>query len=246
MESTALALSNNREITPGVWQMVKEMAPAMHQSRLFGVSSVDQAIAVMLKGYEIGLGFTASFELIQVVQGRPALSPRGALALLHNHPAITKLDIKRLTDPSGKFLGYECTMARNNGFSYTASWTMADAQRAGLNKPDSGWQHYPENMCMWRAIGFAADVVAPDVCAGMTGLMKMPEKFGVEINDEGEVIDVQASPAQETIKEAELVFSLDDLLNLFGAEKILAINEGRIPGTDEEVQTVALKLVENK
>jgi hypothetical protein len=47
----------------------------MHQARLFGVNNAEQAMAIMLKGYELGLGLTASFEFVQVVQGRPALSP---------------------------------------------------------------------------------------------------------------------------------------------------------------------------
>lgn len=37
-------------------------------------------------------------------------------------------------------------------------------------------------------------------------------------------------------------FSLDDLISAFGAERILAVNQGMIPGTEDEVQAVAMKL----
>ncbi len=238
--NTSLALASNREITPQVWQMISQMAPVMHRSRLFGVSSEEQAAAIMLKGYELGLSITASFELIHVVQGKPGLSPRGALALLHNSPEIEAIKITRLA-PGGTFLGYECTMKRRNGFEYTARWTMDDAKRAGLIKPDSGWTTYPENMCMWRAVGFCSDMVAPDITAGMTGMMKAPEMYGVAIDDQGEVIEATAQPDPIPTQAAPAI-TLDDLCNMFGAEAVLVANEGKIPATDADVQAVANKL----
>ena len=54
-ESTSIVTTRNKELTPSVWGMLKEIAPVMHVSRLFGVSSPEQATAIMLKGYELGL-----------------------------------------------------------------------------------------------------------------------------------------------------------------------------------------------
>lgn len=230
-ESSSLALSSKRELTPQVWTMIRDMAPVMHQSRLFGVSSMEAAAAIMLKGYELGLSVTASFEFIHVIQGKPGLSPRGALALLHSHPDIEKVEIKRLTKEDGSYLGHSCTIRRRSGFEYTAQFTLEDAKRAGLVKPDSGWTKYPEQMCMWRAVGFAADVATPDIIAGMTTIMKMPEELGMAITDSGEVIDVQAVPAKPQI-------TLDWLLEQFDAEAIMTANGGKIPATQEEVEMV--------
>lgn len=84
---------------------------------------------------------------------------------------------------------------------------------------------------MWRAVGFAADVAAPDITAGMTTVMKMPEELGVAITDTGEVIDVQAVPAKPQI-------TLDQLLEQFDAESIMTANGGKIPATQEEVEMV--------
>ena len=179
------ALMSTREMSMGVWHMINTVANDVYRSRLFPLSSPQQAAAIMLKGYEIGLGLMASFEFVQVVKGHVGLSPKGALALLHNSPRITKIKLTRLTDEKNKFIGYECTMARDNGFSHTEQWTLEDAKTAGLFKPDSNWEKYPENMCKWRAIGFCADIVAPDVTAGMVDFMIRPEQFGVRIDDEG-------------------------------------------------------------
>lgn len=224
-----------------------ELSPIIYKSRLFGVNSPEQAAVIMLKGFELGMSLTASFEFVQVVLGKPGLSPRGAMALLVNHPEITKIDVKRLTKDDGSFYGYECTMIRKNGFQFTSQFTMDDAKRAGVVKVDSGWATYPENMCRWRCIGFVADMVAPDIICGMSAMMKMPEQFGAAIDDSGNIIDAVAQPAYTTpavvdVPPQQLKISLDDLLNMFGAEAILAANEGKIPGTDEEIAAVAAKM----
>jgi len=231
IEPTAIELSSERFVTPGVLDMFDRMAPVLATSRLMGVTRKEEAYAIMLKGYEIGLSITASFEFVQVIQGKPSLTPRGAMALLLSSKAV-KVEINRLADKD-KFIGYECVMIRDTGFTHTARFTMADAERAQLVKPDSGWAKYPENMCMWRAVGFAADVVAPDITAGMTTLMKMPEAFGVSLTAEGNVIEATPEPEYRP---------LDALLTQYPADAILAANDGRIPSTQEEVDAVRMKL----
>ena len=233
-QSAPLAITAaTRELTPAIWKMIVEIAPAMYKARLFGVTSVEQAEAIMLKGYELGLSITASFDFVQVIQGKPGLSPRGALALIHSSPLIKELKITRLED-KGRFIGYECFMQRaDNGFSYTSRFTMEMAQKAGLVKADSGWQKYEENMCLWRTVGFTADVVAPDITAGMTTLMKAPEMYGVALTEGGDVID--ATPASVNVD------PLQDLITQYGAEKILEVC-GNIPTTPDEVEAARVKL----
>ncbi len=241
-DSTELAVSFKHEITPGIWNVIKDMAPMMHESRLFGVSSVAQATAILVKGYECGFGFANSFDLIQVVQGKPGVSPRGALALIMQNSEITKIEIKAILDDKGKYIGHSCHMERGKKISYTSTFTLEDAKRAGLIKPDSGWEKYPENMCQWRAIGFCADVVAPDITSGMTGLMKAPEQYGVALSESGDIIDVE--PKRVNAAPAPTELTLNDLVNKYGPEKIMEVNAGMIPATQNEVNTVA-KLLES-
>lgn len=244
-QEMGLTLAPQRELTPQIWTMISQMAPVMWKSRLFGVAGEEAAAAIMLKGYELGLSITASFELIQVVQGKPSLSPRGAMALLLNSPHLKAIKVTRLTDGAGRYVGHECYMKRDNGFEYTVKFTMEDAKRAGVVKAGSGWESYPENMCQWRAIGFCADMVAPDVVAGLTAFMKMPEQYGLAINDQGEAIDVQTVPvsvAQPVVVPVTKPVTLDDLCNQYGAEAVMVANEGRIPMSDAEVAAVAFKI----
>lgn len=232
MKNQQLAI--RQEITPGIWQMVQQMAPVMYNSRLFGVASADAAAAILLKGMELGFSPAASFEFIHLIQGKPGLSPRGALAILHGSPLIEKITIREILDPTGAYVGHQCTIKRTNGFEYTASFTLQDAQRAGLIKAGGGWEMYPRNMAMWRAVGFAADVAAPDLISGASMLMKAPEQFGVSVTETGDVIEGQVTPAAPTL--------LDRMVTDLGPEKILEANGGNLPTTDEEVKTLAAKL----
>jgi hypothetical protein len=185
----------------------------------------------MLKGYEVGLPLTASFEFIQVIQGKPTLSPRGVLALIHQSNAA-EVRTTRLTD-NGLFIGYECWMKRHDsGFEYTVRFTMDDAKRADLVRPESGWEHYPENMCLWRSVGFCADVAVPDIIGGM----RRVDEYDAPITPDGDLV------------EAEYVIAiappptLDALVAQFGADAILAASGGAIPATAEELSIVAAAL----
>lgn len=232
-----------RELTPAIWTMIKEMAPVMHNSRLFGVASQEQAAAIMLKGYDLGLPVTTSFEFIQVIEGKPTLSPRGALALINSQGVLDDYQLNRLTDKAGLFYGYECTMQRGKT-SFTARFTMDDAKRAQLTEGSptatgkrgyGNWEKYPENMCMWRAIGFAADVVCPDITGGMTTFLKAAEQFNVDVDDEGNFVKVE-------VIEAKAQVTLNQLVEKYGPERVMEANEGMIPASQDDVQRVAVLL----
>lgn len=259
MDNQLAVVQEQRSLTPQIWNMIKEMAPVMHESRLFGVTSQHQAAAIMLKGYELGLPITASFEFINVIDGKPTLSPRGALALLNSQGVLSEYKLTRLVDKNGAFFGYECTMKRGK-IEHTSRFTMDDAKRAQLTEgsPTStgkrgygNWEKYPENMAMWRAIGFCADVVAPDITGGMTAFLKSAEQFDADVDDSGNFINLKASdPKPATVQPAvpeplhteQTVLTLNDLVNIYGPEKIMEVNNGIIPGTQDEVDAVAAKL----
>lgn len=241
--TTALAIRN--EITPTEWQMINEIAPVMHQARLFGVSSPQAAAAIMLKGRELGLPLTASFDLIHVIDNKPGLSPRGALAILHASPEIRRIEIGELFDDKNVYVGHTCTIERVNGFTYTARFTMADAQAAKLIKDGSGWAKYPRNMCLWRAVGFAADVAAPDIIGGM----KTADQYGAELTAEGDVIPGEWVSAPSTAaynandETSAAAIAAQGLVEEYGAEAVLAANDGAIPVTLEEIDAVRYALI---
>jgi len=227
------------ELTPTIWSMIQEIAPFAKDSRLFGVATAPQAIMVMAKGHELGLPLTTSFEYIHIIQDRPTLSPRGALALIMQSGECESLKIEEQNDDKGNPLFCKVTMKRRGGIEYTTIFTMQDAIRADLVKPGSGWAKYPASMLKWRAIGYAADVVFPDVIGGM----KRSDEFGAAISPEGEVIATTWTVQSQTPPApSQTQIALQQLVDVYGAEKVFEAAGNKLPGTNEEVQAVAAKL----
>lgn len=237
---TENALVVKQQLTPDTWKMIAEIAPTMAQSRLFGVPSAEAAAAIMLKGYELGMSLTASFEFIHIIDGKPGLSPRGALALIQNDANFANLEVKDITNAEGKPYACRVTMTRKNGYSYTVEFTMEDAIRADLVKPKSGWEKYPANMLRWRAIGYCADVVFPDVIGGM----KRVDELGGNVSPDGNymVIEAQSTPVVEM---PQYNITLPKLLELANNDDILEAFGGAYPATPEQVNLTVHKLVQS-
>jgi len=228
------------ELTPTIWSMIQEIAPFAKDSRLFGVATAPQAIMVMAKGHELGLPLTTSFEYIHIISDKPTLSPRGALALIMQSGQCESLRIEEQNDDKGNPLSCKVTMKRKGGIEYTSTFTMQDAIRADLVKAGSGWAKYPASMLKWRAIGYAADVVFPDVIGGM----KRADEFGAAISPEGDVIATTwtVQPTQTPPAPSQTQITLQQLVDVYGAEKVFEAAGNKLPGTNEEVQAVAAKL----
>lgn len=252
METTTLAV--RPQLTPETWQLINAIAPTMKDARLFGVATEAQAAAIMIKGHELGLGLASSFEFITVIQDKPTLVPRGALALIYGSGELTKMDIKDEVDASGKPSACTVTMTRRGKLTYTARFTMEDALRAKLVKAGGAWDAYPANMLRWRAIGYCADVLFPDVIGGL----KRADEFGADLTPDGEVIEgswtaapeqpngngtgTQGSQPEPQAQPLDATLYLARLTKQYGAKAIIDANEGIIPGTVDELKAVEVKL----
>ena len=234
-----------KEITVNTVETAKMMGELVFSSGIFKAPSKAGAAMIMLKGYELGFPMTAAAEFIQVIEGTVGLTPRGALAIIHNHPdVIRSVEFKDL-EQGGKYYGCECTIIRiKNGkdFPYTKRFTLDDAQKAQLVKPNSGWDKYPAQMCQWRALGFAADIACPDLLAGLTGLMKMPEVMNDQEAAAFNGTELKPEPVMEVLPPEEPQMTLSDLLAKYGAEKILTVNGGAMPRTNAECAEIAEKI----
>lgn len=247
--SNTTALATRQQLNPTIWDTIQAVAPVMKDSRLFGVSTEAQAAAIMAKGFELGLTLTASFEFITVIQGKPTLAPRGALALVQQSGLLEAMKIEETKDAKGAPAACTVYMKRKGGFEYTASFSMEDAKRAGLVKSGGAWESYPANMLRWRAVGYAIDMVFPDVVGGM----KRADEFGAAVDTSGNVIDGEwkAAPTmtmtqQQPDGDEEITqppaITLQELVAEYGPEAVMGANGGRIPGTQDEIDLVAAAL----
>lgn len=237
-----------REITPTIVTTAQSMGEIAYRSGIYAAPKPEAAAMIMLKGYELGFPMTAAAEYIQVIDKQIGLTPRGALALMHAHPEIIRsVKVEDLVDANGAYYGCRCTIERYNGSQvsiYTKQFTLDDARTAGLLKPNSNWEKYAQQMCQWRAIGFAADLACPDLLGGLTGIMKMGET--VPANEMGS-FDVPPATVEETPVIVETVSSdpeinLSQLMAEFDAGAILAANNGVMPRTNAECTEIYNRL----
>lgn len=174
VQTNALAVRQTEALAPMSWSDMLSQAQVLCKSGLIPAKTPEAAVATMLKGREVGFGAMESFELISVIQGRPTVSPKGQLVQIYRSGCLERISI---TDD-----GETCTvtMTRKGGATHTATFSMADAKAAGLLGNDN-WRKYPKQMRQWRAVGYCADVLFPDVIGGMY----RPEEFGAVVDADG-------------------------------------------------------------
>lgn len=172
------------------WQAMKEQASLIVRSGFLpsAIKTPEQAIAIAMKGQEIGMPMMWSFSHINIIQGKPTLGPEGMLALIYkNCPGSEVVYLK--SDRT------ECSIKakRPQGEWNTFSFTMDDAKSLGLTGKDN-WIKQPATMLTWRCVAKMARALFPDAIAGIS---YTPEELGAEINDQGEVIDVKPVAPQK-------------------------------------------------
>jgi hypothetical protein len=150
----------------------------------------------VLAGLESGFGAFAAMAGVHIIEGKPSIGAN-----------LMALAIKR----SGKY-NYKVTENTNTQCvveifeRWDGKWesvglsrfNMDDAKAAGVRLKDSKgnptpWAKFPRNMLFARAISNAVRWYCPD-CLSLTAYV--PEELGADVDDDGNIIDVEATPTQ--------------------------------------------------
>jgi hypothetical protein len=140
------------------------------------IKTAEQFLLITALGKELGLRPLASLRLIHVIENVPVVSGQLLLSLVRHHKGP---DALRITESDAEHAVVE---VREGAFSRRFTFTLEDAQRAGLAGKDN-WRKYPEQMCTWRAVALAARACYPEVLSGL---------YAVEELDEAPVGDLPA------------------------------------------------------
>jgi len=168
----------------------------------------EQAVAIMLRGQELGIGPMEALTSINMISGRVSSSTQLMLALIYRSGLLEDIEMKE-GDPA------VCTMTRKGMQPHTAKFGTEEARRMNLMAKDN-YKKFPTIMFMWRAIAICARRVFPDVIGAVYTL----DELGVGLNSdrdiEGEWIAMNAM-TQEPPKDFKELLSrfptktLDDL-----------------------------------
>tara|TARA_R110000824_G_scaffold88333_2_gene217204 strand:- start:1039 stop:1851 length:813 start_codon:yes stop_codon:yes gene_type:complete len=134
-------------------------------------------IAAGLAGRTFGWDVMTSMRNYHIIEGSASMRPEAMLGLvrqaghsvqIENEPGIAVARGKRA----------------DTGDEHAASFTMGDAQAAGL-ADKRNWKQYQENMLTWRAVSKLCRYLFPDV---VLGAGYVPEELGADVNAKGEIV----------------------------------------------------------
>ena len=138
---------------------MQQMAKAIADSRLFGLTDVNQVLALGMVAQAEGHAFATAARDYHVIQGRPALKADAMMARFQS--AGGKVEWLEYTDErvSGQF-------THPNGGTLVVTWTLDQARGIGLVKPGSGWQKFPRAMLRSRCLSEGIRSVYPGSVSG--------------------------------------------------------------------------------
>ena len=168
---------------------IERMAMALSKSRLFGIQTPEQAIALMLLAQAEGLHPATAARDYDIIQGRPALKTVAMLARFQ--AAGGRVEWLELTDTSvtGRF-------THALGGTVDIQWDMARAKQAQLTGKDN-WHKYPRQMLRSRVIAEGLRTVYPGV---LQGLYSVEEVADFEPRQD----TAEPEPPKQIIPEAEV------------------------------------------
>lgn len=150
-----------------------------------------QAGVKVLAGMEMGIGAFSSMAGIHVIKGKPSI---GAGLMAAAVKRSGKYDYRVRKHSSTECVIEFFEQGESCGVS---EFTIEDAKQAGLTGNDN-WKRAPKNMLFARALSNGVRWYAPDVFDVST---YVPEELGAEVDDEGNVVRVEA-PASASIAKA--------------------------------------------
>jgi hypothetical protein len=242
--------------TPTEYEVLRRLAEDLHKSRLFKTGSVEQALAVVLMGRELGIGPTTALSNIVIAAGKPTLGAALVGALVQKSGKygyqVTELSDQQASVDFFQIDTVNLTNAPGTRYRHilgNSTFTLQDAQRARLAQSQT-WQQYPRNLLLARAITNGARWYCPEVFGGA---IYDPDELGIAGSlapPEGEDTTgsaPDASPSEGAV-DAEFTpngdgaIDLERLMEMFSADEIVAANDGEVPSTDEEVLAVYRRL----
>lgn len=135
------------------------MAEQAVSSKMYkGIGEKSGVMMIMLSARELGIPpMQALNGGLNIIQGKVEISARmmGALIRKAGHDFVPKKE----TDTECVIWGKR----GDNGRELEVSFTLADAQRAGLVKQGGGWTKFPKDMCFARALSRLARQLFSDV-----------------------------------------------------------------------------------
>lgn len=178
------------------------MAKAIAESKLFGIQTPAQALALGLLCQAEGRHPAEAARDYHIINGKPSLKSEAMLARFQQ--AGGKVDWHEYTHES-----VSGTFSHPQGGSLKVSWTMQDATRAGLTGNPT-WKKFPRQMLKARCISEAVRGIFPGVLSGLYAPEEVGEFTPVQAVTEPEPLQIEAP--KEVPEKIERINPMERLL----------------------------------
>lgn len=179
------------------WLSMKDKATMLVRSGFLpvAINTPEKAIAIALTGKELGIGMMESYRSINVIQGKPTVSPQLMLALANRTGDVEDIQIDS-TDQ-------KCTVTikRKGRSPHTESFGIKEATDLQLLGKDN-YKKQAKTMFKWRCLAACLRVTFPDVLLGLY----TPDEMGVEVH-------VNPDTEEMAIPEPQVGIRLSDVIN---------------------------------
>lgn len=161
------------------WQIMRDQAEVLVKSGMIpqAVNTPEKALAIMQKGKELGIPPMEALSSINVIQGKPSVSPQLMLALARKTKELE--DLQMTTDPKRATV----TIKRKGQTAFTTSFGVEEATSADLMKKDN-YKKQPGIMFQWRALAANLRITFPDAISGLYTY----DEMGAQMDEEGNPI----------------------------------------------------------
>ncbi len=150
------------ELSTDQWTLMRNQAEALVKSGFLpvAINTPEKALAIMQKGRELGIPPMEAMSSINVIQGKPSVSPQLMLALARRTGELEDLQM----DVSDKVANV--TVKRKGQSAYTTTFGIKEATDLQLITKDN-YKKQPGVMFQWRALAQNLRVTFPDAIAGL-------------------------------------------------------------------------------
>lgn len=200
---------------PATWVALKEQAQMLVKSGFLpvAINTPEKAVAVALAGRELGIGTMESFRSINIIQGKPTISPQLMLALANRTGELQGQEIDS-TDKRAIV-----TITRKGRKPHVSEFGVKEATDLGLMGKDN-YKKQAKTMFVWRSLAANLRVTFPDVLLGLY----TPEELGAEVrvteNDHMEVVETKAVEAPKNLLTREEQVELFKMVGSHGIDPV--------------------------
>lgn len=137
---------------------LERMARAFSASKLFGVKTPEEALALCLIAQSEGRHPASAAQDYHIINGRPAKKAESMLRDFISSGGT--VEWHGLDDTKA-----DATFSHPSGGTVRITWDMARASKAGINNPM--WKKYPRQMLRSRVVSEGVRTVCPGATSGM-------------------------------------------------------------------------------